>query len=84
MTGTVADLYARPYINYTLCQSSEVQLAFASSYLELSQSVLEPFHIPCEYIPSIATMTKMGLGKAIASTPCHTHKEEIAERALER
>jgi hypothetical protein len=74
MTGTVADLHARPYTNYTLCQSSEVHFASASSYLELSQSLFEPLHIPCEYIPPITTVTKMGLGEAIASTPYHTHQ----------
>jgi hypothetical protein len=81
---TVAGLYARPYTNYTLCQSSEVHFASASSYLEPSQPLFEPLHIPCEYIPPITTMAKMGLGETIASTPCHTHEEKVAERALER
>jgi hypothetical protein len=41
MTGTAADLYTKPHTNYTLCQSSEVHFASASSYLEPSQPLLE-------------------------------------------
>jgi hypothetical protein len=73
MTSTVADLHARPYTNYTLCQSSKVHFVSAFSYLELSQSLFESFHIPCEYIPPIITVTKMGLGEAIVNTPCHIY-----------
>jgi hypothetical protein len=84
VTGTAADLYARSHTNYSSCQVSEVHFASASSYLEPSQPLFEPLHIPSEYIPPITTMAKMGLGETIASTPCHTHEEKVAERALER
>jgi hypothetical protein len=65
----------RPYTNYTLYQSLEVHFTSTSSYLELSQPLFEPLHIPCEYILPITTVTKMGLGETIVGIFCHTSIE---------